>query len=588
MVLADGLEWLLAWRQIGLNQVKVVVATTRAAEQLQFMEESCPEFLPRLEKIEGRSGVLSGAPATSLVCCIVLDEAELEPIGRILYGFPGRIIGLARDHRRRSRLSFGTLAEWKWRSKTVRHRMMGGLTSARLQMFWSEGAEFEANELTLEFPNLDRDRSLFLELSARLGLWELNRHRVEGPVWNAAEGTEFVPWPISPDLWLYTYSVFFKKNLFRPLSDKEWAQVLDLRPEWGIRLRPIYQTWREGINIPLRFLVELGMNATGTQVNGMGTLISRRLDPCHIGRKVCPSLLSIQDAEQRADLVKYFGWIREAQDSNQVEVATTNDNAAVKFHIWAVGGDSEGMEKARESLRSMAWRWWITRIRKEMIFWLKGRERSHPKEVQADVEGIRDCLTRLANSTWFEWTDGSRTHFWRWPERWLLEARDGARACVVEPPPRRLYWPPMPQEDWMEDLDVEKIAKSIMRRYIEPGKVSVVIPRMCVPKGDDDVRVDWAMTRNKVSPGLFASTFYLIGIYSLMDRIDAGMWIADFDCGEMFNNYTLHEDEREYAGVYLSDSVREKLWERYGEELKRDFGIIEIPRFLRWCRLPFG
>ena len=146
----------------------------------------------------------------------------------------------------------------------------------------------------------------------------------------------------------------------------------------------------------------------------------------------------------------------------------------------------------------------------------------------------------------------------------------------------------MPQEDWMEDLDVEKIAKSIMRRYIEHGKVSVVIPRICVPKGDDDVRVVWDMTRNKVNPGLFASTFYLIGIYSLMDRIDEGRWIADFDCGEMFNNYTLHEDEREYAGVYHSDSVREKLWERYGEELRGDFGINEIPRFMRWCRLPFG
>lgn len=148
MVLANRLEWLLAWRQIGLNQVKVVVATTRAAEQLQFMEETCPEFLPRLEKIEGRTGVLSGAPATSLVCCTGLDEAEIELIGRILYGFPGCIIGLAQDHRRRSCWSFETLAERKWRSKTVRHR---------LQMFWSEGTESEANELKLEFTKLERD-----------------------------------------------------------------------------------------------------------------------------------------------------------------------------------------------------------------------------------------------------------------------------------------------------------------------------------------------------------------------------------------------------------------------------------------------
>ena len=140
----------------------------------------------------------------------------------------------------------------------------------------------------------------------------------------------------------------------------------------------------------------------------------------------------------------------------------------------------------------------------------------------------------------------------------------------------------------MEDLDVEKIAKLISRRYIEAGPVKVVIPRMCVPKGDDDVRVVWDMTRNGVNPGLFASTFYLIGIYSLMDRIDEGMWIADLDCGEMFNNYTLHEDEQEYAGVYLSDPVRKKLWDHYGEQFKKDYGWTEVPRFLRWARLPFG
>ena len=588
VILVDGLEWLLAWRQIGLEHLKVVVGSDRASAQLDVMESTLGHLLPRMEKLSGGPGALREAPVSSIVCVTGMSEAEIDVLRSILVGFCGRIIGLAPNPGRRRRLSFEALGAWKWISMEARHRLLGGLTTARLRLCWTEANEDTATKMRFEFPKVHRDRSLFLEPSARLGRWEWNSDRIKGPIWDAANGTDWMPWPVDPTLWIHTYSVFFKTNLYRPLGDKEWAQAMDLRPEWGEGLRPIYKLWRQGEHIPLRFLVELGMHATGTQVRGLGTLVSSQLDVSNVGRKICPSLLTVADGEQRSELVKYFGWSREGQDTAGVEVATTNDDAAVKFHIWAVGGDSPEFEKAREGLRAMAFRWWIIKTRKEVISWLKVRKRTHPKEVEADTEGIRDCLTRLANSTWFEWTDGSRTHFWRWPERWLLEARDGATACVVERPPRRLHWPPLPQEEWMEDLDVEKIAKLISRRYIEAGPVKVVIPRMCVPKGDDDVRVVWDMTRNGVNPGLFASTFYLIGIYSLMDRIDEGMWIADFDCGEMFNNYTLHESEREYAGVYLSDSVRKKLWDHYGEKFKKDYGWTEVPRFLRWARLPFG
>ena len=132
----------------------------------------------------------------------------------------------------------------------------------------------------------------------------------------------------------------------------------------------------------------------------------------------------------------------------------------------------------------------------------------------------------------------------------------------------------------MEDLEVAKLGKLIQRRYVEKGRVSVVIPRMSVPKGDDDIGVVWDMTRNGVNPGTSVSSFFLLGIYSLNLKTSAGTYVSDFDCGEMFNTFQLHPSVRHNFGVHLSESVRRKL--------EVGYGLADLPEFMRWARLPFG
>ena len=46
--------------------------------------------------------------------------------------------------------------------------------------------------------------------------------------------------------------------------------------------------------------------------------------------------------------------------------------------------------------------------------------------------------------------------------------------------------------------------------------------------------------------------------------MEEGTWIEDFDCGEMFNNYQLHESERASFGVYLSPWMPKLLSEKHG------------------------
>jgi hypothetical protein len=101
-----------------------------------------------------------------------------------------------------------------------------------------------------------------------------------------------------------------------------------------------------------------------------------------------------------------------------------------------------------------------------------------------------ETLTRAMHSSWWEWLDGSRLFFWRWPTIWLKEARDGARAFQTHfPPPCLRYSSPPIKEEWIRLLDMEKLKGFIRKRSLESGKgrTKVTIPRHPVPKGPTDI-----------------------------------------------------------------------------------------------------
>ena len=69
---------------------------------------------------------------------------------------------------------------------------------------------------------------------------------------------------------------------------------------------------------------------------------------------------------------------------------------------------------------------------------------------QRNRDAIADCITRAVNSTWWDWSDGSRLFFWRWPDPWRLEARDGAKSYRMAEPPHRRHFPRVPVvEPWI-------------------------------------------------------------------------------------------------------------------------------------------
>ena len=154
-------------------------------------------------------------------------------------------------------------------------------------------------------------------------------------------------------------------------------------------------------------------------------------------------------ADGPIELMVYFGWVWEPSNSADVSTVTMADGAEVDLSLGNVGGDAPGMQGARTAI---AWCWLHAHSRrvltKEASWWLgiHGGLRGSDQFLW-NREAIVDFITRAANSSWWDWSDGSRLFFWQWPEVWHLEARDGAKSYRSGEPPPRLHFPRLPDQE---------------------------------------------------------------------------------------------------------------------------------------------
>lgn len=275
--------------------------------------------------------------------------------------------------------------------------------------------------------------------------------------------------------------------------------------------------------------------------------------------------------------------------------ATRADDAPIDFAIWSWPNESERESNARNLMRFSCHSFWRLNLTREAALWLYTSPNSIPRELRINKAAIVDCLTRAANSTFWDWADGSRLFFWRW-KHWWKSARDGERLFHEAPPPKWMgHSLPAPTEHY-ELLLRKKEEKLLHRRYLELGFVDCVVPRFGVPKGDDDIRLVWDASRNGINETLWAPSFWMPTFRTLQDHIikwlpcsvsdymagniptspsEADWRIphqSDMDVGEMFLNYNLHYSERHMFGVRLVTG----------------FGDDEVQIVMRFCRLMFG
>lgn len=190
------------------------------------------------------------------------------------------------------------------------------------------------------------------------------------------------------------------------------------------------------------------------------------------------------------------------------------------------------------------------------------------------MEAIADCLTRASNSTFWDWSNGSRLFFWRW-QHWWKSARDGELLFHLDPPPK---WRGinLPAPSWHYELLLrKKEEKLVHRQYLEFGFADCYVPRFGVLKSEDDIRLVWDATRNGVNETHWAPLFWMPTFRTLMDLIIK--WLpcsvlnyilgnipadptpedwrvphqSDMDVGEMFLNYLMHYSERHMFGARI-------------------------------------
>jgi hypothetical protein len=249
------------------------------------------------------------------------------------------------------------------------------------------------------------------------------------------------------------------------------------------------------------------------------------------------------------------------KEQHDLAKAVKADDAVVPVHLWDVRilrrAASSQEAGALERIRQFGMRVYRRRLLTDCVKYLDGTHgnewrngRTRSLKVQADVEAIAEIIWRAAGNNWWDYASGSRLHFFRFPKRYRLLARDGVPNFFMKPGPTQRLPQPQPTPEATEVLK-EKMAKMIVRKYItQPtSKLLSLIKYFAVPKGEGDWRVVYHAGANGLNDCVWAPSFYLPTVEALLRIVDHTSFMEDRDIGEMFLNFELHPNTCKFVGV---------------------------------------
>lgn len=277
--------------------------------------------------------------------------------------------------------------------------------------------------------------------------------------------------------------------------------------------------------------------------------------------------------------------------------AARADDAPVDYSTWATEGETPEVAKARETLRKLAVLWWAICVERGGRRWLE----EHPNHTEEDVKLIEECIWKARAASYWSWHRGSRIMWWRMPEEWWGDFRDGEKFWHVSDLPKGMTRnAPSPSRE--AELRIrEKVFQLWYRRYFENGFADLVVGRFAVMKSIDDIRAVWNGKSNGHNatlwtPGMMMPTFgdienlvikwlvltvaaYLAHGSPIVDYTqDVSTYTktlhGDIDVGQAFLNHQVHKSERHSLGVRVIETRNDGSYERH--------------RIMRWCTLYFG
>jgi len=275
--------------------------------------------------------------------------------------------------------------------------------------------------------------------------------------------------------------------------------------------------------------------------------------------------------------------------------AVKADDAKVPVYLWdrRIVGEDPTSAKAR-ALRGfrkfglrMFWKclWEDCRYRlhsKWGATWFNLPVRSKSGKltnIGREREAMRNLLWHATEASWFEYKAGSRVYHFRFPIRYQRIARDGVPVFFEQPGPSVMQPQPEFKDPEVRERVREKVTKVMKRRYVVRLTTGLdlksLIKYFAVPKGLDDIRIVYDGTASGLNDAVWAPSFWLPTIDSLVRALDADSWMSDRDIGDMFLNFQLHESVWPFAGVDVGPILDEQ-------------GKISEERWYYWVRNAMG
>ena len=211
-----------------------------------------------------------------------------------------------------------------------------------------------------------------------------------------------------------------------------------------------------------------------------------------------------------------------------------------------------------------------------------GRERS--ARLSQDICLGQEALYRAANSSYWDWVEGSSLFFWRWPSSIREEARDGVPILVIGKLPRYKTSQRWPKDAEQRKAMEAKWLKVINRGYVRTGGVISLTGSFAVPKGADDIRMVYDASKCGLNESLWSPNFWLPTIDTSLRHATKNSWFGDIDLSKQFLNFALDPKIRPYAGIDVT-ALRDQLpLGTLSDSQMRSKGRI----FLRWTRTLMG
>lgn len=462
---------------------------------------------------------------------------------------------------------------WTFRREHVHHEQLGGVTNGVFEVWiglrmdigsleWDAKTEAISNWLaqvidpTLQGKRIQvEDRPMLNSAKGRLD-------------WKNRWGLVKVPTVFSRIEWVQ-----------RALSLKEMANALDLPGPRIRRMQPDELRQLTRIEMPGKVVVHLLKGFKQKEAAKPSKRIMGDEPIIEVARKKrkrtqgTGGTVAMEETEPNYVAIEAGAAEGLSDKAALADKAVKADDAEVPIFLWdrRVLSRYEDVQWAKGAhalavLRGALLRCWKRKVEASFLAWLEQEKVFHDEGWLEETQKIgQSACSRAWGASWWEWDKGSALFFWRWPADYLEQARIGTRPWFVSAPPASRERQPEYDDEETRAKVLEKVGKVVDRRYIERVDKSAVASLMHmfhVPKGDSDIRMVYDGTRSGLNDALWAPWFALPRVSTMCGTVGAGTWCGDNDYGEMFLNFPMHPELRQYAGVDLTQLL--------GGEFKED------------------